>query len=384
MREERIKESGVRSQNSESWRDKRQDVASTSAQRSEATRGMGILPMNSLCQVAGSMAGTGMPHSLLSLNLQLTTCHSRLRRAAFTLLEIVVSTAVVAVLSLILLQIISSMLDATKAETARMDAYANGRAVLEMMARDIRQTWVENSSADVDADGRHTNNLAWGNVPEGTEMNWRSIYTRFQTNVVTNLPSINVVPTQIVYSGVIPVVRGSAESGLRVVGYGLSNGFLIRYQTVLENHNDNLPDSAGLWFADDIDPTYTDSSSTNTVSFATNGISNSELITSASGVTTPDFFAITYEKARNSADIIAGNIYWMKIDGPTTDQATNGLPRQITITMRAASKEIMSRVARGDQTTIDNLLIFDEQRMTNSTQLSKEGIREVTLTIPLR
>jgi len=267
---------------------------------------------------------------------------SYLRHAAFSLLEIVVSTAIVAVLSLIMLQILSKMLDASKIEMARMDAYANGRNVLELMSRDISRTLVEQST---NGDGSVGN---WTGIPAGTEMNWRSIYVRFNTNIIYHMDT-NSSPI-IIYSGAVPITRGSADSGLRAIGYGLSNGMLIRYQKVLIDSADNTPTLAGVW---------------------------------ASGGVTNDQFIITdYQAAVANQEVIAENIYWMKIEGPGTDQPVYTLPNRVRITMRAASRDIIEKIKRNPALT-NTLLYLSESTITNSSDLTSAGIREISMTIPM-
>ncbi len=271
----------------------------------------------------------------LSLYSASSTPYSFLRRAAFTLLEIVVSTAIVAIISLILLQIISSMLDATRAETARMDAYSNGRTVLELMARDIRQTWVERAST--------SNNPSWTGIPAGTEFNWRNLHAQFARGPHYHLNTDNPM---IFYSGAIPVVRGDASSGLRVVGYGISNGLLLRYQAVLE---DSDAVERGLW--------------------------------SASGVTNNNFTITNYPAAVASAEVIAENIYWFRLDGPNA--ITNGLPDSVTMTLRAAPKEMIERIRKNPSLTNDLLFLTDEVSSTTNPN-TKANIREITLKIPFQ
>jgi len=274
---------------------------------------------------------------------------SHLRLAAFSLLEIVVSTAIVAVLSLIMLQILSKMLDASKVEMARMDAYANGRNVLELMSRDMSKTWVEQGTSSTN------NNIAWKNVPPGSEMNWRSIYARFNTNATSTNATTYIDSTNtlfILYSGAIPITRGSADSGLRAIGYGLSNGMLIRYQKVLIDSADNTPTLAG--------------------------------INAPGGVTNDQFIITDYQAAVANQEVIAENIYWMKIEVPSTftDAATNRLPTSITLTMRAASRDIMQKIKRNPSLAGD-ILYLGDSAMTNSAQLTNAGIREISMTIPL-
>ena len=300
-------------------------------------------------------ASTLTPEACLSpsesciLNSLFSPKRFSLRHAAFTLLELAVSTAIVAILSLILLQIVSRMLDATRAEVGRMDAYANGRNVLSLMARDISQTVVEQSTNANRTEG------SWTGIPPGTEFNWRSIYVRFNTNALYHLDNQE---SEIIFSGVIPVTRGQATAGLRVVGYGLSNGFLIRYQSILEedpaNDTDNTATSAGLY--------------------------------AASGVTTDTFIVTNYLAATAKADIIAENVYWVKLSGPTTDAATNRLPGSITMTLRAAQGDIIARARNIEAAggTLTNLLFMTNALSSVDNPITVPSVREITLTIPLQ
>ena len=142
-----------------------------------------------------------------------------LRSAAFTLVELLTAVAILALLALLLFFITNSVTRTWRSEMARMDAYANGRAVLDFMGNELKKAWVEQAS---DSKG------SWNGIPAGTEFNWRNVYCNFHTNLAYQCPNNSPTTPVPLYSIAVPSRKGTA---LWAVGYGLSNGFLVRWAT---------------------------------------------------------------------------------------------------------------------------------------------------------
>ena len=69
------------------------------------------------------------------------------RFAAFTILELLVSVAVLAIILVMLLQVVNGLLQSTRTQSQQMDSVASARRALDVMAADLQNAVVGESSA---------------------------------------------------------------------------------------------------------------------------------------------------------------------------------------------------------------------------------------------
>ncbi|MDZ4815234.1 MAG: prepilin-type N-terminal cleavage/methylation domain-containing protein [Verrucomicrobiota bacterium] len=303
--------------------------------------------------------------------------YSKKQKEGFTLIEVLVSLALISFISIMLFYIVSGLTDSWRTEMARMDAYSSGRVVLDFIGEDLKKGTVDEYSEAVNPAGDYTNSIQWGDVPPGTEFNWRAMYCSFPTVVAMQVPTNGPTTAISLFNFVTPATRGT--NLVRAISYGLSNGFLMRWQTTDE-----------------------------------------AIVFSANGVNTKGW------TVTNKPDILAQNVYWVQIDSyGTTDNvnypatsawgspspstnifssspsgytfgcsqivavSTNAMPSAIRLTMRVASTEIMQKIKRNSgspgQLLFTNMPFYDQggDYVASTNKITKPNIREVSLLIKL-